>query len=50
MLEHENCTLLSTHYMSTGLNADGTYRRVMIGLKVMQEDEAARYLDQLFSL
>lgn len=36
--------------MSTGLNSDGSYRKVVIGLKVMQEDEAARYLDQLFSL
>lgn len=50
MLENENCTLLSTRYMSTGMNADGTYRKVVIGLKVMQEDETERYLDQLFSL
>lgn len=32
------------------MNADGTYRKVVIGLKVMQEDETERYLDQLFSL
>lgn len=35
--------------MSTSQNMDGTNRKVVIGLKIMQDDEAAKYLDKLFS-
>ena len=49
MLEDSNCTLLSTLYMSTGLNSDGTYRKVLIGLKLAQDEEAS-HMHQLLSL
>lgn len=35
--------------MSTRQDKDGSYSKVVIGLRIMQDDEAEKYLEKLFN-
>jgi hypothetical protein len=49
VLEEHGCTTFSTHYISIKRKEDQSFRKIVVGLKMMEAEEADKYLNTYFS-
>lgn len=49
ILEQNSCTTFSTHYISIKRKEDQSFRKIIVGMKLMHNQDTEKYLNTYFS-